>query len=169
MGETRFELGDCALAVEALKNGHKKDGSWGRLAEYAESIGIAFETLRQYRAVSAAYDEGMRNTFIPWTVHQKLMGEPDRAELVQRKWTPQEIAELKRERRPKVAPKRDERWWKAVQEELAALRRWAENQKVPRGVSALEAKRRAKFIREQNALAEKLAAVLEKYGENPRM
>ena len=125
LGETRFELGDCALAVEGLKTRGHSDGSWKRLAEYAETIGIAFETLRQYRAVSAAYPNGMRHTFCPWSVHQALMGEPDRAELVQRKWwTLREIAALKRERRPKVAPKRDERWWKAVQEEVAALRRW---------------------------------------------
>ena len=69
------------------------------------------------------------------------MGEPDRATLIDsREWTAQALADLKLARRPKVAPKRDERWWKAIQDELTLLRRLNLN-KPPRGVSAAAATR----------------------------
>jgi len=73
----------CPRTASALAN----VSSLERLAEYAETIGIAFETLRQCRAVSAAYPNGARGTICPWTVHMRLMGQPDRAELVQRQLT----------------------------------------------------------------------------------
>jgi hypothetical protein len=63
------------------------------LAEYAEEIGIAFETLRGYRAVSAAWEHGARGTMLGWTTHRALMGEPDRAELIgSREWTAEALA-----------------------------------------------------------------------------
>src|SRR5215831_19809102 len=89
---TRFALGDCALDAEPLGTDQTRSGGLERLREYASEIGIAFETLRGYRAVAAAWPDGARAPSVDWSVHRALMGYADRRKLIRsRKWTPEAL------------------------------------------------------------------------------
>jgi hypothetical protein len=159
-GETRFELGDLALEVAPMGEGHGRTGSMETLSEYAEEIGIAIETLDVYRKVSAAWPEVIRITSASWSLHQIFMGQPDRAELIQAEWTAATARKLVQSRRPKkLGIRRDDKWWEAEKTALQHLRKW--NESRLNGVSAAEAARRLELLREKIEIEERIAQELE--------
>lgn len=165
-GGAAFELGDLALAVEPVGGEGTHTGGLDRLAKYAAAVEVPFNTLRGYRQVAAAWPADIRDISIPWRVHQALASEPDRAVLIRngtQSWAA--AAALKVERHPRLAPKRDERWWTVQQESLRQLRGW--DKKRIAHLPTAEARRRAKFMRELAALDESVASQLEAYGNHP--
>jgi hypothetical protein len=90
-------LGDLAAAV---------DTKWGEgtLKTYAHDIGMAYATLRAYKAVAIAYpDESVRH-LTTWSVYQALAAQPDRAKLTapeQTNTTPSEAGDTRK--KPKRA------------------------------------------------------------------
>jgi hypothetical protein len=159
-GETRFKLGDLALKVAPMGEGHGRTGSMETLSEYAEEIGVKFETLDQYRKVAAAWPQGDRSPSADWTLHLRFMGQSDRAELIQAEWTAAEARALVKSRKPrKLGISRNDKWWEAEKAALQQLRNW--DAKKVAGLSAAEAKRRAEFIREHIELEQRVVEELE--------
>jgi hypothetical protein len=73
----RWVLGDLALTVETQYRKHS-------LEEYAERVGVAYDTLRRYRSVSQAFEIGTRVPNLPWSHHRAVAAYPDRLEWLQR-------------------------------------------------------------------------------------
>lgn len=74
---TAWILGDLACGVETHYGA-------GELVRYANAIGVEYETLKAYRTAARAWEPGIRIPDLPWTVHQVLASQPDRAELISR-------------------------------------------------------------------------------------
>src|ERR1700678_2749407 len=90
-------LGDLAAAV---------DTKWGEgtLKTYAHDIGMAYATLRAYKAVAIAYpDESVRH-LTTWSVYQALAAQPDRAKLIGRGATVADARKLAKDRAKLTAP-----------------------------------------------------------------
>jgi hypothetical protein len=70
-------LGDLAARVTA-------DSRYGQrmLRKYADEIGVPYNTLREYRAVSRAWPQNDRRLSLSWSVHQAFAALDDRAELL---------------------------------------------------------------------------------------
>jgi hypothetical protein len=49
--------------------------------QYAEDIGVAYETLRRYWSVAAAYEYGSRLPDLSWSHHRDAVASPDRDSL----------------------------------------------------------------------------------------
>jgi hypothetical protein len=79
------------LANEIVPSIGTTANTGGALEAFAEAIGYEGEisTLRNRRAVAAAYPLVIRITSVPWSVHQILMGLEDRAEVIKSRddWT----------------------------------------------------------------------------------
>jgi hypothetical protein len=69
----QWRLGDLALQVET---------SYGErtLETYAESIGVEYNTLQQYRWVSSLYEKSVRTDSLTWSHHERIAGRKDRLE-----------------------------------------------------------------------------------------
>lgn len=97
--EERWELGDEALRLEPIGRKGPRGGVTDRLAELAESKGMAPKTLRICRGVAHAWPKKHRRKDLPWSVHSTLRGQPDRFDLIkERDWTVREAQELIRSR-----------------------------------------------------------------------
>lgn len=94
-------LGDLAASV---------DTRYGEstLARYADDIGVAYESLKQYRRVAIAFPE--KGGRLPFSAAQALAAQPDRLELAaSRDWTVAQARDLVSSRRepaplPEPAP-----------------------------------------------------------------
>lgn len=102
----QWTLGDLALKVET---GYGE----GRLQQYADEVGVEYESLRKYRDVSRAWPENVRNVSQKWSVHMVLASQPDRSQLIKpsaAKWTvakAREFVKVRKEeadRKKAVAP-----------------------------------------------------------------
>ena len=51
---------------------------------FAETVGVPFNTLLNYRTVSKAYEKSHRRENLSWTHHQVLAARPDRLEWLAR-------------------------------------------------------------------------------------
>jgi hypothetical protein len=73
----------------------------GDLKRYAAAVGVAYQTLRNYRSVAKAYAKCPDVGTIPFGVAEALVGHPDRFALVSRPepWTVAEARELVKARR----------------------------------------------------------------------
>ncbi|SRR6266540_838703 len=89
-----WEYGDLALQVP------KKYGE-NTLQHFADDVGIVFETMKSYRSVSAAFPKqnGIRIPVCSWAVHQILMAQSDRLELVKKRMTVEEARKLVEKRK----------------------------------------------------------------------
>ena len=81
----QWEIGD--LAIKVLKE-------YWSLEEYAEDIGINYNTLQNYRRLSNLYPAARRRDSTLWTVHEVFAAQEDRFELITRQWTVREAREF---------------------------------------------------------------------------
>lgn len=78
IGDNKWELGDLANQVCPATNGDKE----GRLAKFAAEIDIDAGTLRNYRAVAAAWEPASRSAS-SWSAHVLLAGREDRFDIME--------------------------------------------------------------------------------------
>jgi hypothetical protein len=168
-GGAAFALGDLALAVVPVGKEGIKTGALDRLVKYAEAIDVPFGTLRQYRQVAAAWPAVTRVTAAPFKAHRLLAGEPDRVDLINDGYrSPTAIAGLLAERHPKLAPKRDERWWHAEREAARLLRQF-DVKRMLAGWSNTDKRRAVALIREHIKQEEEVARQIERKAETHRL
>jgi N6-adenosine-specific RNA methylase IME4 len=72
-----WTLGDLALGVQTVYGD-------GRLAHYAESIGLAYEALKKDRYVSSQFEKGKRFPNLSWGHHMVVAARPDAEEWLRR-------------------------------------------------------------------------------------
>jgi 16S rRNA G966 N2-methylase RsmD len=72
-----WELGDLAAKVETTRGRHGKG-----LQDYADAIGVSYQTLRQYERVSEKFDR--RLPHLSWSHHQTVAALDDRFEWLER-------------------------------------------------------------------------------------
>jgi hypothetical protein len=104
LSQNKWKLGDLALRVEPIgERGGEPTGVEDRLRHFADLIGVGYNSLREYRAVSDAWPSNARRLAFPWSVHQALRSLEDRAEVIGSRdsWTVREARELAAERRAK--------------------------------------------------------------------
>lgn len=66
-------LGDLALKVDTTESYGER-----RLERYASEIGVEYESLKSYRRVAAAYEEGARAPHLSYRHHHELAAREDR-------------------------------------------------------------------------------------------
>jgi hypothetical protein len=71
-GNRNWFLGDAALEIAPMGDTHASNGSGEKLAAYADEVGVAADSLRTYRDVSAAWPVANRFATVSWKVHQLL-------------------------------------------------------------------------------------------------
>jgi hypothetical protein len=100
-GEFRFKWGDIALEVAPVGDDHARNGGYSELRRYAKAVDRAFETLRDYRKVVAAWPDGARAPSVAWSVHRELLTQPDRFQLIKRPegWTWRQATQLVADRK----------------------------------------------------------------------
>ena len=75
----QWRLGDLAITVAGPAHGTEdKEGRGGKLAKYAEEIGVDYMQLAQYRVVATAWKFYARKTSVPWTLYRELSRNDDR-------------------------------------------------------------------------------------------
>jgi hypothetical protein len=67
----QWRLGDLALQIETTYGERT-------LASYAESIGVAYHALMQYRWVAGQYEKAVRTENLTWSHHERVAGRADR-------------------------------------------------------------------------------------------
>ncbi len=78
--KSNWKLGDLALEVET---GHRDHS----LQEYADEIGVEYDTLRDYRYVAEAWPTAERSATVGWSIHRVFAGQPDRVDLIKHEHT----------------------------------------------------------------------------------
>lgn len=160
-GGAAFALGDLALAIAPVGKEGINTGGGDDLRKYAEAIGVPFNTLQQYRRVSAHWPANTRVLAVPHVAHRLLMGEPDRAELIRNGCCePKAIRALLAERHPKVAPKPETLWWEAEKEAARLFIAWNERRML-RNWSTAEKRRAVALIRAHIKREEEVASTIE--------
>jgi hypothetical protein len=78
----------------------------GTLARFADEVETPLNTCQELRRVAEAYPEKSRRIELPWSVHQVLASQPDRAELITA-WsgTVQDARKLVRDRKRQAYPR----------------------------------------------------------------
>lgn len=71
--QDKWRLGDLALEVAPMGDGHARNGASDVLDDYADAIGLEAGTLRQYRTVANAWPDGTRVPSASWSVHRELL------------------------------------------------------------------------------------------------
>lgn len=103
LGDAKWELGDLAVEAAPIQTpGYSTTGADERLREFAEEIGLPFNTLRGYRAVAAKWPPDERQPSLHWTAHRELLKAEDPQRAMQeiltldppngRRWTVAAIA-----------------------------------------------------------------------------
>jgi hypothetical protein len=72
--DAKWELGDLALEVAPMGDDAAHNGALETMDEYAEAVGVEFETLRQYRSVAHEWPRGTRVPGASWSAHREAMG-----------------------------------------------------------------------------------------------
>lgn len=70
-------LGDAALEIVPMSTDGVRTGAEENLIAYGDQIGVAAESLRQYRRVASAWPSGNRVPDTSWKVHQMLASRPE--------------------------------------------------------------------------------------------
>jgi hypothetical protein len=69
------------------------------LEKFAETVGVEYHQLRNYKAVSQAYQPAVRTAKLSWTHHERIAARPDRLEWLERaaeanpKWSVKKMLE----------------------------------------------------------------------------
>jgi len=82
----QWELGDLTIEAIAFRHGGDRvaeEAGETTLTEYAEAIGVPFNTLRDYRKVAQRFPKDARAS-LPWSTHRALAERDDRFELLKR-------------------------------------------------------------------------------------
>lgn len=89
LSDNKWGLGDLARKVEP-----------GDLRDFADVIGVPYNSMREYRAVADAWPTDSRLSF-SYSVHQALRALPDRFEVIEcrNSWTVQEARDFVSDRR----------------------------------------------------------------------
>lgn len=78
LGDAKWELGDLANEAAPLQTpGGSVTGAHHRLREFADEIGLPFDTLRGYRNVAAHWPHEERQNSLGWTAHRELLKADD--------------------------------------------------------------------------------------------
>jgi hypothetical protein len=108
-----------ALAVETVYGAHT-------LANYAENIGVEYHQLRNYKAVSQAYESAVRTANLSWSHHERIAAHPDRLEWLAKaaegKWSVRRMLEEIPETAWEAAA---DKWEEAVEYALVVLKELA--------------------------------------------
>lgn len=72
-----FEMGDLALKVCPMGDGHAHNGSEEELRALALRSGVSYDRLESYRKVAARFAEGLRNPSVRWSVYHEMYGLPE--------------------------------------------------------------------------------------------
>lgn len=102
LSEDQWSIGDLALEVESVgERGGAPTGAGDHLRDFAELIGVGYNSLREYRSVANAWPIARRLAKVPWSVHQVLRGLEDRVEVIgsRSSWTVREAQAFVAERR----------------------------------------------------------------------
>lgn len=75
--DRNWSLGDAALEIAPMGDSHGHNGAETNLREYAEEIGVAYESLDVYRKVAQKWPQGTRVPSASWKVHQLLTARQD--------------------------------------------------------------------------------------------
>lgn len=75
--QVQWRRGDIALALKPVYGE-------ATLERFTEEVGVEYNTLRQYRQVSEAYQIDDRSSSLSWTHHMRVANRPDRLEWLQR-------------------------------------------------------------------------------------
>lgn len=83
-GEAQWHLGDLAIEVAEIGEAGQHTGVYVTLQQFADDVGVGFESLRQNRRVAEAWPAGKRlpAAKASFGVHQVLAGEDDRFSLI---------------------------------------------------------------------------------------
>jgi hypothetical protein len=73
---TQWTLGDLALEVEPMAAHGVNTGSLSRLQDYADEIGVSFDSLRKYRQVAATWTDGRRIPSLSFSAHAAAVSYP---------------------------------------------------------------------------------------------
>ena len=100
LSENKWGLGDVAQRFEPI-GARGGSPAQPRLREFADQIGVSYNSLREYRAVAAAWPNDRRLSSVPYAIHQALRGREDRFEIIgsRDRWTVREARELVAESR----------------------------------------------------------------------
>jgi hypothetical protein len=99
--------GDLALQVQALTgNERPRDPETGdfikdeerALQRYAEDVDIPYSTVRSYRITAQAWPSRTRDSAVPYKVHEILVAQPDRFDLIEPGMTTREAQRIVRQR-----------------------------------------------------------------------
>lgn len=71
-GGRNWYLGDAALEIAPMGENGAHNGSQDNLRQYADEIGVNYDSLRTYRDVAAAWPPPNRVGGTPWKVHEQL-------------------------------------------------------------------------------------------------
>jgi hypothetical protein len=79
IGQAKWELGDLLCSIAAVGQPGHSSGALARVRQFADEIGLNFESAKAYRATAHAWPPHTREQ-TSWGVHQRLQARPDRFE-----------------------------------------------------------------------------------------
>ena len=78
----QWKLGDIALKIAPRSEKHVKNKSKAVIRDWAEAVGIPFNTAMNYRSVAAAWPDTRRRASASWSVHEALIALPGRLTVI---------------------------------------------------------------------------------------